>query len=52
MWTDEDVVEIQKTAQTIKSDVKMHAIPFGLQLEKGPDAVVEHLLEQIPQMLR
>lgn len=51
MWTADDVVEIQQAAQSVKSDVKMHAIPFGLQVERGPDAIVEHLLEQIPLLL-
>jgi hypothetical protein len=51
MWTADDVAEIQRTARSIKPDIKLHAIPFGLQIEKGPDAIVEHLLEQIPQIL-
>ncbi|KAL5390048.1 hypothetical protein DPSP01_002105 [Paraphaeosphaeria sporulosa] len=51
MWTAQDVVEIQQTARSVKSDVKLHAIPFGLQVERGPDAIVEHLLEQIPLLL-
>ncbi|KAL1601771.1 hypothetical protein SLS60_006686 [Paraconiothyrium brasiliense] len=52
MWTTEDVTEIQRIARSTKPDVKLHAIPFGLQIEKGPDAVVEHLLEQIPRLLQ
>lgn len=51
MWTADDVVEIQQLAQSTKPDIKLHAIPFGLQIEKGPDAIVEHLLDQIPSML-
>ncbi|KAJ4304481.1 hypothetical protein N0V90_000007 [Kalmusia sp. IMI 367209] len=51
MWTEEDVAQIQQTARSVKSDVKLHAIPFGLQIERGPDAIVEHLLETIPRLL-
>ncbi|KAK6844162.1 hypothetical protein PG995_014272 [Apiospora arundinis] len=51
MWTAEDVSEIQQTARSIKPDIVLHAIPFGLQVDKGPDAIVEHLLEQIPRLL-
>jgi hypothetical protein len=51
MWTEDDVVQIQQTAWSVKSNVKLHAIPFGLQVEKGPDAIVEHLLETIPRLL-
>lgn len=51
MWTEEDVAQIQQTARSVKGDVKLHAIPFGLQVERGPDAIVEHLLETIPRLL-
>jgi hypothetical protein len=51
MWTAGDVQEIQQTARSIKPDIKLHAIPFGLQIERGPDAIVDHLLDQIPRML-
>jgi hypothetical protein len=44
----EDVTEIQRQARPIKTDIKLHAIPFGIQIEKGLDAIVEHLLEQVP----
>jgi hypothetical protein len=51
MWTAGDVQEIQQTARSIKPDIKLHAIPFGLQIERSPDAIVDHLLDQIPRML-
>ena len=51
MWTAGDVNEIQATAKAIRPDIRLHAIPFGLQVERGPDAVVEHLLEVIPRLL-
>ncbi|PVH92153.1 hypothetical protein DM02DRAFT_722176 [Periconia macrospinosa] len=51
MWTSEDAAEIEHAARFIRSDIKFYAIPFGLQVEKGPDAVVKHLLEQIPRLL-
>lgn len=28
-----------------------HAIPQGLQVERGPDAVVEYLVENVPILL-
>ena len=31
--------------------IKTHAIPQGLQVEKGPDAIVEYLLENVPLLL-
>jgi len=31
--------------------IKTHAIPQGLQVEHGPDAVVEYLTENIPKLL-
>jgi hypothetical protein len=51
MWTPEQSAEIQKIAREIVPDIKTHAIPQGLQVERGPDAVVEYLEEQIPGLL-
>jgi len=51
MWTAEQAAEIQSIAKQIKPDIKTHAIPYGLQVEKGPDAIVEYLLEKVPPLL-
>ncbi|KAL4745290.1 hypothetical protein BDW72DRAFT_208320 [Aspergillus terricola var. indicus] len=51
MWSAEQAAEIQSIARSIKPDIKLHAIPQGLQVEKGPDAIVEHLLENVPRLL-
>ena len=51
MWTPEESAEIQGIAREIVPDIKTHAIPQGLQVEKGPDAIVEYLKEQIPKLL-
>lgn len=51
MWTSDDVSEIQQMALSIKPDIKLYAIPFGLQIEKGPDVIVEHLVDQISLIL-
>ena len=51
MWTEEDVAKIQQIARSTKPDIRLHAIPFGLQVERGPDAIVEHLMEKVPQLL-
>jgi hypothetical protein len=51
MWSPEESEEIQSTAREIVPDIKTHAIPEGLQVQKGPDAVVEYLKEQIPKLL-
>lgn len=51
MWTPEEAQQIQSTARSIVPDIKTHAIPQGLQVEKGPDAIVEYLREQIPKLL-
>ncbi|KAJ8063292.1 hypothetical protein OCU04_008522 [Sclerotinia nivalis] len=46
MWTPTESTEIQSIAQTTKPGIKTMAIPHGLQVEKGPDAVVEFLKEK------
>jgi hypothetical protein len=51
MWSAEEAAEIRSIARSIVPDIKTHAIPQGLQVEKGPDAIVEHLLEEVPKLL-
>lgn len=51
MWTPEESETVFATAKTIVPGIKTHAIPQDLQVQKGPDAVVEHLEEQIPWLL-
>ncbi|KAK5221265.1 hypothetical protein LTR96_005174 [Exophiala xenobiotica] len=51
MWTPEESARIQQIAKDNVPGIKTHAIPQGLQVEKGPDAVVEYLKEQIPGLL-
>lgn len=52
MWTAEESFAMQALAKSIVPGLKTHAIPHGLQVEHGPDAVVEHLTEQIPLILK
>ncbi|KAF5672024.1 hypothetical protein FHETE_3896 [Fusarium heterosporum] len=51
MWTPEQSKEIEAIARTIVPDIKFHAIPYGLQVAKGPEAIVEYLTEQVPILL-
>jgi len=51
MWSPSEAEQIQSTARSIVPNIKTHAIPQGLQVERGPDAVVEYLKEQIPGLL-
>lgn len=51
MWTAEESTEMREIAKSIIPDIKTYAIPHGLQVDKGPDAIVEHLKEQIPILL-
>lgn len=51
MWTDEQAREIHAIARGIRPDIKLHAIPEGLQVERGPDAVVEYLCKEVPILL-
>ncbi|KAF5009858.1 hypothetical protein FDECE_3953 [Fusarium decemcellulare] len=51
MWMPEEQDKIQALARSIVPDIKTHAIPTGLQVDKGPDAIVEYLVEQVPLLL-
>lgn len=46
MWTKEESDLIQKIAKETVPGVKTMAIPHGLQVERGPDAIVEFLKEK------
>ncbi|KAK9379260.1 uncharacterized protein V2V93DRAFT_374381 [Kockiozyma suomiensis] len=51
MWSKEEVAEIHAIAKKLVPNVKTTFIPHGLQVEKGPDAVVEFLTEEFPKLL-
>lgn len=51
MWTAEEAKQIHDIARSINPDIKLHAIPTGLQVERGPDAIVEYLTEKVPVLL-
>jgi len=51
MWTPEESARILQIARSIVPDIKTHAIPEGLQVQKGPDAVVEYLKKNLPAIL-
>jgi len=52
MWTMEESDEIQRIAKDTVPGIKTMAIPRGLQVEKGPDAVVEFLKEKWPALVQ
>ncbi|KAM0489616.1 hypothetical protein ACHAP8_012411 [Fusarium lateritium] len=51
MWSPEEAQQIHAMAKSIVPDIKLHAIPTGLQAERGPDAIVEYLVEKVPALL-
>lgn len=51
MWTPEQAKVIREIAEREKPGIRTHAIPEGLQVERGPDAIVEYLLERVPKLL-
>ncbi|TPX10372.1 uncharacterized protein E0L32_008777 [Thyridium curvatum] len=51
MWTPKEAETIHSLARSIVPDIKLHAIPTGLQVEKGPDAIVAYLVEKVPPLL-
>lgn len=52
MWSDEQAQEIHQIAREVNPNIKLHALPPGLQVERGPDAVVEYLCEKVPILLK
>lgn len=51
MWTPAESEEIQSIARREVPGIKTMAIPQGLQVEKGPDAIVSFLLERVPDLI-
>ncbi|KAH8684258.1 hypothetical protein BGZ60DRAFT_397151 [Tricladium varicosporioides] len=51
MWTEEESNEIQRIAKETVPGIQTMAIPHGLQVEKGPDAIVAYLKEQWPVLV-
>ncbi|KAF2448095.1 hypothetical protein P171DRAFT_517708 [Karstenula rhodostoma CBS 690.94] len=51
MWSPEEARKIRAIAERERPGIKIHAIPQGLQVERGPDAIVEYLLEHVPALL-
>jgi hypothetical protein len=47
MWTPEQSDAVLSRAREINPDVKTLALPQGLQVERGPDAVVEYIVEKL-----
>ena len=50
MWTPEESARIQQIAREIVPNIRTHALPQGLQVQRGPDAVVEYLVERAPEI--
>ncbi|KFY16354.1 hypothetical protein V492_01396 [Pseudogymnoascus sp. VKM F-4246] len=51
MWTKEESDRIQAIARETLPGIKTMALPQGLQVEKGPDAVVEYIIEKWPGLV-
>jgi hypothetical protein len=51
MWSSEEAAIIRAVAKKERPGIKTHAIPQGLQVERGPDAIVDYLLEVVPSLL-
>lgn len=50
MWTAEQASAVMAQAREVNPAVKTLALPQGLQVERGPDAVVEYIKEQLPRL--
>jgi hypothetical protein len=51
MWTPEQSKTVHDTARSIIPDILTFSIPQGLQVNKGPDAVVDFIKENLPSLL-
>jgi hypothetical protein len=52
MWTQEESAKIQATAKEVIPSIRTMALPQGLQVKNGPDAVVDYLVEKLPGLIK
>lgn len=51
MWTPSQSDSVMSAARAINPAVKTLALPQGLQVERGPDAVVEFIVGELPGLI-
>ncbi|EMC96214.1 hypothetical protein BAUCODRAFT_467052 [Baudoinia panamericana UAMH 10762] len=51
MWSPEQSSKVLAEAKAVNPNCKTLALPQGLQVQQGPDAVVEFIKEQIPGLI-
>ncbi|KAK4580187.1 hypothetical protein LTR86_000390 [Recurvomyces mirabilis] len=51
MWSPEQSSKVLAQAKEVNPECKTLALPQGLQVQSGPDAVVEYIKEQLPRLL-
>lgn len=51
MWTPEQSDSVLSRAREINPNVKTLALPQGLQVERGPDAVVEFIVGKLEGLI-
>lgn len=51
MWTPEEAQQIISIAKEVIPNLRTYSLPQGLQVEKGPDAVVEYIEEHLGEIL-
>jgi hypothetical protein len=52
MWTADQAQEIQTIAKETKPGLVTYAIPHGLKVNSGENAIVEHLKSTVPPLLK
>lgn len=51
MWTPEESQRIVAIAKEVNPTLKTFSLPQGLQVNKGPDAVVDYIKDNLPALL-
>lgn len=51
MWTPEEASQAVSIAREIVPDIKVMSLPKGLQVEKGPEGVIEYGMAHLPGIL-
>ena len=52
MWTEAESQNIKKIARSIVPSLRTYAVPQGMQVERGPDATVAHVVTMLDEVIK
>jgi hypothetical protein len=51
MWSPAQSAEIKRIARKVVPGLRCYVVPQGMQVERGPEATIEHVKSKLPQII-